>query len=1316
MRYGRPGPSLRAALAVALALALGAGLASGSGTAAAESPDEATADESTADEPATITTELHPGWNLIGWIGPETPVADLFEEIAALEQVSALDAQAGSYVAANRGAGSATGSLSRLTPGMGLWLKVGGDEIVAWTRPAPAESVLLQLYEDANDAAWFGGPGTLADTLAGLGDALDSVQRWDAETQAFETYDPDDATTATVLDSIAVGDGLRIDLTEPARWWPQGTAPPPVVFVGDVDADTAIALATAYERGRRLFIERFDAPEAAEITGYIYADAESLGSVYRERYGRDLPEGWCVFRVGAELHQSASCHSSPDSRMGERYFNAVVVEVAPSSELPTAEVGYHPWGPQWLVLGMQKYSSAAYISAFGSSTYESLRAQHVARARAVTLPLSSMETDDGRDAAGWWETASLGFLASESLARRAGEEALVEYLRLLSSSTSWQEAFEGAFEISVADFHEAFEAQRTASIPFLPHLADDVDEPILVFIGDIAPEVQEELRTSLEASQYLFEAQFGSRALDFTAYFGSDLETVTPEYISVRGHAKTELCGDHDGKVIFQVITCKNRRLVLAHEYFHVLQDDLAVDASWGPVWLTEGAAVYGEALHRAIVEQGLTASEGLDYRRRWEAARVLISGDDSPLASFETVDSAERLHYRLGFLAADWLAEDAGVAALAEYYKQLPESDSWQEAFEEAFGTSVADFYETFETYRTGISPLLTHFSDDREGPAVVFLGEIPSTDQAALESDIETAGAFFAERFEAGHVGSTIFIGDDAESVDPIHWVLFEEGPPADLCHRRQGPAIVYLTSCEEPLESILGDAFYYALRDQLGPWSDLPPAEDGYERYGPQWLILGARQYVEALYRASNGDETYDELRTAQVAETQQTVLPLSQVETAEGRDTAGWWGTVALGFLATESLAEDAGDEAIFEYYRLLPSSTSWQEAFEEAFDTSVADFYVAFETLRADVAPPLPHLTAEGDGTTVLFLGDVDPDAQTAAAAEVEQVQTFFAERFGVEATELFVYVGEDLEAIKEVYRSVFGREPDPWFCYRNSASVIVYATSCSNSFESIIGIAYSALLGGQIAPWSELPAEEADYDRYGPQWWVLGAREYANVAYRASSGDEPYDDLRAAQITTARKTALTLSGTETRAGRDAAGWSETVALGFLATESLAEDAGDEAIFEYYRLLPSSTSWQEAFEEAFDTSVADFYTAFETHRADVAPPLPQIRGVVLDPDGEPLEGVGLWILQHVSGAYRQFASTAADGTFKFAVADDTYRILIMEHREGDWIIYGHYGGPDGFSTSNIRVIVVDGADVTDIVIQLPAPLSELPVIR
>ena len=1299
----RLGPLLLAAPAIALAL--------GAASAAAQSPPGPAADGS-----ATITTELHPGWNLVGWFGPDTPVADLFEEIPALQLVSARDAHADRYVRAQRGDGSPPGSLRLLTPGMGLWLWIGGDEPVAWARPAEAAGVLLQLQRGLNLAAWSGGPGSLDDALAGFGAALHSVHRWNARTQRYETYVRGVASAAGVVDAIAPGDGLWISLSSPLRWWQQGEGAPPLVFVGDVDGDTAAALGAEFRNLSARLAERFEDIEGTELTAYIHADVETLRAANTELYGVTPYEGLCAYWSGSEFAYAVSCDEPFGSIVGRAYIALLRDKVAPLGELPPAEDGYSRRGPQWLLLGTREYANALYRAETGSEAYELLRIAQIAPARRTALPLSSMETRAGRDTAGRPETIALGFLATESLVDLAGEDAILEYLRLLPSSLGWRAAFEGAFGLTVEDFHAAFEASRFERAPLLPHLADDRDEPVFVFVGDIAEDVQAEMRASLQATRDLLAAHFDGEASDFTVYVGSDHETAAPEYLAIRGFPIPGLCGEEAHDVIFQIITCRNPRLVLAHEYVHVLQSQLAARASGSPVWLTEGVAVYGEALHRAVVEQGVEASEGLDYRRRWEAARVMLDGEVPPLASFEAGGSAEQTHFRLGFLAADWLAEHAGLAALAEYYKQLPDSESWQDAFEEAFGTSVADFYETFEAYRPGISPLLTHLSDDLEGPAVVFLGEISSTDQAILESDIEMAGAFFAERFEAGHVGSTIFIGDDAKSVDPIHWVLFEEGPPADLCHRREASALVYLTSCEEPLESIIGDAFFYILRHQLGPWSDLPPAEDGYSRHGPQWLILGARHYVEALYQASNGDEAYDELRTAQVAKAQQTVLPLSAVETDEGRDTAGWWETVALGFLATESLAEDAGDEAVFEYYRLLPSSASWQEAFEEAFGTSVADFYVAFETLRADVDPPLPHLTAEGDGTTVLFLGDVDSDAQAAAAAEVEQVQTFFAERFGVEATELFVYVGEDLEAIKGVHRSVFGREAGASFCYGNSVSLIVYAASCGNSFESIIGIAYSNLLRNQIAPWSELPPEETDYDRYGPQWWVLGAREYANTAYRASSGYEAYDDLRAAQITTARKTALTLSGTEARAGRDAAGRSETVALGFLATESLAEDAGDKAIFEYYRLLPSSASWQKAFEEAFDTSVADFYVAFATHRAEVAPPLPQIRGVVLDPDGEPLEGVGLWIRQHVSGAYRQFASTAADGMFKFSVADDTYRIQIMEIRDGDWVIFGHHGGPDGFSTSSISVIVVDGDDVTDIVVQLPAPLSELPVIR
>ena len=688
----RLGPLLLAAPAIALAL--------GAASAAAQSPPEPAAVGS-----ATITTELHPGWNLVGWIGPDTPVADLFEEIPALELVSARDAHADRYVRAQRGDGSPPGSLRLLTPGMGLWLWIGGDESVAWARPAEAAGVLLQLRRGLNLAAWSGGPGSLEDALAGFGAALNSVHRWNARTQRYESYVRGVASAAGVVDAIAPGDGLWVSLSSPARWWQQGSDAPPMVFVGDVDGDTASALGAEFRDLSARLAERFEDIEGTELTAYIHADVETLRAANTELYGVTPYEGLCAYWSGSEFAYAVSCYESFGSIVGRAYIALLRDKVAPLGELPAAEDGYSSRGPQWLLLGTREYVNARYRAETGSEAYELLRIAQIAPARRTALPLSSMETRAGRDAAGRPETIALGFLATELLAERAGDEAILDYIRLLPSSTGWRAAFEGAFGVSVEDFHAAFEASRLKRAPLLPHLADDLDEPVFVFVGDIAPDLQEELRASLEASRGLLAAQFGVEASDFTVYAGSDLDALATEYLAIRGRENAALCGDQDHDVIFQVIGCKDPALVLAHEYVHVLQHQLAAGASWGPAWLTEGVAVYGEALHRAVVEQGLTPSEGLNSRRREEAAALTRAGEVPVLRSFETVeDDAERIHYLVGFLAADWLAARSGVEALAGYYRRLSSSDSWQEAFEGAFGTAVEDFYESFEAYRAEI------------------------------------------------------------------------------------------------------------------------------------------------------------------------------------------------------------------------------------------------------------------------------------------------------------------------------------------------------------------------------------------------------------------------------------------------------------------------------------------------------------------------------------------------------------------------------------------------------------------------------------
>ena len=64
----------------------------------------------------TITTVLYPGWNLVGWVGPDTPTSELFEAIPALWQVWTWDAESQAYVHGTRDSYDDLPSLSR---GMG---------------------------------------------------------------------------------------------------------------------------------------------------------------------------------------------------------------------------------------------------------------------------------------------------------------------------------------------------------------------------------------------------------------------------------------------------------------------------------------------------------------------------------------------------------------------------------------------------------------------------------------------------------------------------------------------------------------------------------------------------------------------------------------------------------------------------------------------------------------------------------------------------------------------------------------------------------------------------------------------------------------------------------------------------------------------------------------------------------------------------------------------------------------------------------------------------------------------------------------------
>ena len=129
-----PLPGFRRALAVGLVLlALGVGLASTHATASAQAPPG-----------GTITTQLQPGWNMIGWLGPDTTAAELFDAIPALNFLVAWDGGAQRYRWVWRPTIGSRG-LQEISRGRGLALHIQGEAAVEWTRPAAEGVVLLPL-------------------------------------------------------------------------------------------------------------------------------------------------------------------------------------------------------------------------------------------------------------------------------------------------------------------------------------------------------------------------------------------------------------------------------------------------------------------------------------------------------------------------------------------------------------------------------------------------------------------------------------------------------------------------------------------------------------------------------------------------------------------------------------------------------------------------------------------------------------------------------------------------------------------------------------------------------------------------------------------------------------------------------------------------------------------------------------------------------------------------------------------------------------------------------------------------------------------
>ena len=127
-------------------------------------------------------------------------------------------------------------------------------------------------------------------------------------------------------------------------------------------------------------------------------------------------------------------------------------------------------GPEWLMEGSARYVEGLTLEHAGLWDLSAAIAARMARARKFTRSLQSLETTEAFFALpSVSDGYTLGALAAGFLADNyGGLHALTRYYRSIEPGTTWEEAFENTFGISINEFYREFGQYRSENFPPSP--------------------------------------------------------------------------------------------------------------------------------------------------------------------------------------------------------------------------------------------------------------------------------------------------------------------------------------------------------------------------------------------------------------------------------------------------------------------------------------------------------------------------------------------------------------------------------------------------------------------------------------------------------------------------------------------------------------------------------------------------------------------------------------------------------------------------------------------------------------------------------
>ena len=306
------------------------------------------------------------------------------------------------------------------------------------------------------------------------------------------------------------------------------------------------------------------------------------------------------------------------------------------------------------------------------------------------------------------------------------------------------------------------------------------------------------------------------------------------------------------------------------------------------------------------------------------------------PLA--ETHNSEIRLDTRpLQFLTIIYLSETFGDQNLFKYFESLSDGNTTETALQHAFGLSLEEFHENFESYRHTASPPIAS-----ESERIILLGEDALEKADEIRQIVSTVEQWFEERFTYP-AGNAVWRVDSQDSG----------------CGRTVSTALWIGEPCILAATAYAHEYFHLLQLD----WGT--PEGEGYgsARSYPPFMREGSAAYIHARYRADASGRAWSDIRADIVTAVRDLEIALDDPTFRIHPSLPEY----TLGALAAEWLEARSGKSVADYYYALSQQELraedgdrrfdlAGERAFREFWGITSEEFYRQFACWREQGFP------------------------------------------------------------------------------------------------------------------------------------------------------------------------------------------------------------------------------------------------------------------------------------------------------------------------------------------------------------------------